>query len=84
MMWGWYGGPWSWWHWIGGLIMMLAFWGGLATLIVLAVRSFAGFRQTQAEAGSARAILDARLARGEISVEEYRRLIAELEAGRKG
>lgn len=83
MMWGWYGGPWSWWHWIAGLIMMLAFWGGLAAVIALVVRSFTAPRQTQSETSTARAILDARLARGEISVEEYRQLIAELEAGRK-
>ncbi|MBE3577959.1 MAG: hypothetical protein IMX00_09765 [Limnochordales bacterium] len=62
--------------------MMLAFWGGLGTVILLAVRSLAGSHQTQAEAGSARAILDTRLARGEISVAQYRQLLAELEAGR--
>jgi len=63
--------------------MMVAFWGGLAALVVLVVRSFMTPRQTHPEANSARAILDARLARGEISIEEYRQLRAELEAGRK-
>lgn len=66
--------------------MMLAFWGGLAAVIVLAVRSLTGaaaFRRAQPEGSSARAILDARLARGEIGIEEYRQLVAELEAGRK-
>lgn len=63
--------------------MMLVFWGGLAAAAVWAVRSVTGSHKAQPEADSARAILDARLARGEISVEEYRQIVAELEAGRK-
>ena len=40
MMWG------DGWGWIGGAVMMLIFWGGLAALVVFLVRGF-GSRPTQ-------------------------------------
>ena len=55
------------WMWLVGMVMMLLFWGGLAALIVWAVRAFA--RPDRGE--SADDILKRRLAAGQISQEEY-------------
>jgi putative membrane protein len=65
MMWG-YG--WGWW--VFGMLMMLVFWGGLAALIVYLVRGGPG-RDSGRSAPDARAILEERFARGEISREEF-------------
>lgn len=64
------------WHgWWGGLWMLLL-WVAILLLVVWAVRTGApGGSDPRA---SARAILAERLARGEITVEEYRRLLQEL------
>jgi putative membrane protein len=68
----WTGAPW--WHWFG----MASFW-----LIVLLVAIWAAARLFPASGSTredARSILDARLARGELDVAEYRRLREELTA----
>jgi putative membrane protein len=70
----WYGAHWMWWQvslmWVG----MIVFWGlliwGIYALISTAVRR-PGDREHGGDPGR---ILDARLARGEIDAEEYRRL----------
>jgi putative membrane protein len=70
----WYGGHWAFWQ--AGLMWagMLVFWGlliwGAYVLITTAVRK----PDHGDQVGNARAILDQRLARGEISPEEYRRM----------
>ncbi len=76
MMWYWGGGM-HWWGWLLGFVGMVAFWG----LVV-----YAGWYLITAPSRSrppapghpgfppAKHILDERLARGEIDVEEYRRL----------
>ena len=73
MMWYWGGGV-HWWGWLLGFFGMVAFWG----LIIWAVWYFvAGLTRNAASShrpGSAKHILDERLARGEIDAEEYRRL----------
>ncbi len=69
----WYGAHWAFWQaglmWIG----MIAFWGlliwGIYALISTARRT------DRDQRGDARRILDERLARGEITAEEYQRLI---------
>lgn len=69
MMWGWH----STWHWLS----MAAVW-----VVVLGVAVWATVRLFPAvgtRPGS-RELLDERLARGEIDVEQYRRLRSELEA----
>jgi putative membrane protein len=63
--------------WVGGLLMLLAmivFWGGLVTLVILAIRHFSGASGGGTSGGrsSARAILDERFARGDIDEQEYR------------
>lgn len=59
------------WDWVWGTVMMIVFWGGLAAVVVVAVRAFGGDRRTtETRAPDARAILEARFARGEISNEE--------------
>ncbi len=71
MMWG---NDWGWGGWALGFLMMLVFWGGLAALIVLLVRGTDRTSDRQEPRGDphdADAILRERLARGEISVEEY-------------
>lgn len=64
-----------WWHWLS----MAAFWGAiLLTALWATIRLFpAGPAATP----SARAILDERFARGELELDEYRRLRQELTAG---
>ena len=67
MMWG------DGWGWIGGALMMLIFWGGLAAVVVFLVGGF-GSRPTQGaekRKADAREILAERFARGEISEEEF-------------
>lgn len=74
MMWYWGGGM-HWWAWLLGFAGMVAFWG----LVIWGVwYLFTGWsRQSHLEqppAPPAKQILDERLARGEISPEDYRRL----------
>lgn len=60
------------WDWFWGAFMMLLFWGGLAAVIVFAVRAFGGSsRRTSDETTDASTILETRFARGEISQEEF-------------
>lgn len=68
MMWDW-GSGYGWGMMLGGSLMMLLFWGGLALLIVLLVRGFGGTRQ----ADNASETLRRRLAAGEITPEDYER-----------
>jgi uncharacterized membrane protein len=58
------------WMWIVNAFVTLLFWGGLATLIVYAVRAFARPRD---RGESPDEILKHRLAAGQISQEEYER-----------
>jgi putative membrane protein len=60
------------WDWFWGSLMMLLFWGGLAAVIVFAVRASAsGSRHSSGEETDARTILETRFAKGEISEEEF-------------
>ena len=71
----WYHGT-GWGAWLVMTITMLAFWGGLAYLFVLALRGNGPTgRSTTTDA---RSVLDARLARGEIDPDEYRDRVAAL------
>lgn len=79
MMYGWMGG----YGWIGmiiGLVFWLVVLGGLAWLIVWAVRrSGTGNYASQTPAGiSAKEIAQQRYARGEITREQYQQLIEDL------
>jgi len=70
----WYGGHWVFWQAALMWLVMLAFWGLVIwlvyTLVVAAIRD----SRRHGLGDSAKAILDERLARGEIDAEEYRRL----------
>lgn len=60
------------WDWFWGAFMMLLFWGGLAAVIVFAVRALGGSsRPDSGEATDAKRILEMRFARGEITQEEF-------------
>ncbi len=60
------------WDWVGGMLMMLVFWGGLVAVIVFGIRAAASPRRDPEEpTTSARTILENRFARGEISEEEF-------------
>ncbi|MBI4258953.1 MAG: SHOCT domain-containing protein [Actinobacteria bacterium] len=73
-MYGWGHGLWGW-------LAMLLFWGGLVLLIVYAIRSPSVDRSRREDQPSTgRRVLDERLARGEISVDEYRERREVLEA----
>jgi uncharacterized membrane protein len=72
---------------LGGIAMLL-FWGGVAVLIVWAARAFSrppGPQLTPPagpvapSVGTPRQLLDERLVKGEISVEEYEKIKAALE-----
>lgn len=70
----WYGGGWAWWQ--AGLmwVVMIAFWGLLIWAVYALITNLT--RKTGSEHGGddARALLDQRLARGEIDAGEYHRL----------
>ena len=71
MMWYWGSGG-GWGMWIAGVLMMVLFWGGIATLIVVLVRSFSGARGSTGD--TAMEVLRRRLASGEITTDEYERI----------
>ena len=73
MMWGYFGGPWSW----LGPIMMIVFWALVIGGIALLLRSWWTPARAQ-EPDSAQAILDRRYANGEISREEYQAMRQDL------
>jgi uncharacterized membrane protein len=68
--WGTFGWPWPGIVW---LIAFLLFWGGLLALLIWAVRLSAGSRRDNRESNEE--ILRRRLANGEISPEEYERIL---------
>ena len=64
---------------LGGWIWMTVLWLGLLGLLAAVLVSVSRSRPNRPGSdGEARAILDARLARGEITVDEYRQLRATL------
>lgn len=69
MMW-WDGGHWYW-----GVVMMIVFWGALVAIFYLAFRGRANYELRP----TARELLDERLAKGELSEEEYERKRTALE-----
>ena len=70
----WNGGGWMWWQaglmWVG----MLVFWGLLIWAVYALITNLTRTPGPGYHGGDARSILDGRLARGEISPEEYQRL----------
>lgn len=76
-----------WWMWIPGLLLALLIIGGIVALIVLAIRSSSSptppHDAKPAELDPARRILEERLARGEITPEQYRELRSTLDEGRR-
>ena len=70
----WYGGGWAWWQ--AGLMWagMIAFWGLLIWAVYALITNLARKPGPDHHDDDARSILDGRLARGEISPEEYQRL----------
>ena len=70
-------GQWNWGAWLGMTMMMLAFWGAVAWAIVAALRASGSPSQPAAQQ-----ILDERLARGELTIEEFESLHQALRARR--
>lgn len=79
----WYGNSWSWWAvtlmWLG----MVAFWALVIWAIYALVRGVAR-ASGEGKGDKARAILDERLARGEINDDEYRAKRELIKAGPTG
>jgi len=78
----WYG-DWGWGGWIMMTVVMVLFWGGLITAIVLGVRALtvgAGARHQSSPRVSPRAedVLTERFARGEVDEDEFRRRMTAL------
>lgn len=74
MMYGWYGNDWGIGGWIAMTLVMLLFWGGLITMVVLLVRRSRGSEGTSSLHPShhdAERILNERFARGDIDEDEY-------------
>ena len=65
----WYGGGVGWVGWLFMGLSMLVFWGAVILLAIWAVRSFG--RPAGARPSTALTILEERLARGEITPEEF-------------
>ena len=73
MMWYWGGGM-PWWGWLLGGVGMVIFWGLVVWGIWYSVMSVTRQSDHCRQPRDAKAILDERLARGEIDAAEYRRL----------
>lgn len=74
----------GWWMWIPGLLLTILIVTAIVVVIVLAVRSSARPNITGVvQMDAAGRILDERLARGEITMEQYRELRSTLTEGRK-
>ncbi len=74
-MYGWNGG-WGWGAWVAMGFMMVVFWGLIAAVVIVALRSSHHRHEMPPGAGvsaedDALHVLDARFARGEIDAEEY-------------
>lgn len=67
--------------WLIGLLLMVAFWGAVIWLVVVATRRLGG--GTDVARGSAEAILAERFARGEIDADEYRTRLSALRDTRR-
>ena len=75
---GWYGSSW----WIGALMTVL-FWALFIGGIIWLVRALTSTNRHSEEPSRAMAILEERLARGEITPEEFRQLREELRQARR-
>ena len=69
-------GSWGWGAWFAMALMMLAFWGLIAAVVIVAFRSWGHHNQGSpasgpSSEGDALSILDSRFARGDIDAEEY-------------
>lgn len=76
MMDNWNGGGWGWGAWFAMAFMMLVFWGAIAGVVIVAIRSWGHHPQGSSATGTssdddAVRILDERFARGDIDAEEY-------------
>ena len=76
--WMWDANGWGWVGWVLMCVLMVLFWGGVITAIVLAIRYLAGTRQPSGrppgyQPSHPEDLLAERFARGEIEEDEYRR-----------
>lgn len=63
---------WDGWDWVWMTFMMVAFWGGLAAVVVFAIRALGGSRRrSETPAADAMTVLETRFAKGEISEDEF-------------
>lgn len=75
----WWGSEYGmWWMWIPGVLFTLLVVAGVVALIVVATRSGRSHSVGPGAEDSARTIVGQRLARGEITPEQYRELLATL------
>ena len=75
---GWHDG--SGWGWIAMMVMMVAFWGGLAWLIASSMQNNRSSHAPLQPHEAAEHILSERFARGELDVDEYHTRVAALHA----
>jgi putative membrane protein len=72
----WNGGGWGWGAWFAMGFMMLVFWGAIAAVVIVAIRSWSHPPEGSSAGGTsseddALRVLDTRFARGDIDAEEY-------------
>ncbi|WP_169581837.1 MULTISPECIES: SHOCT domain-containing protein [Microbacterium] len=79
MMWGYATG--GWWMWVIGILVPLILVGALVVVLVLLMRSEGERRRDAGTGGQARELLEMRLARGEITPQEFREVSAALVEG---
>lgn len=76
----WWGSEYGmWWMWIPGVFFALLVVAGIVALIIFATRSGPSYPVGPGARDSARTIVGERLARGEITPEQYRQLLATLD-----
>lgn len=63
---------WDGWDWVWMTFMMVAFWGGLAAVVVFAIRALGSSRRpSETPVPDAMTVLETRFAKGEISEDEF-------------
>lgn len=80
----WYGNGWGWWQGALAMVGMVAFWGLLAWAVYALVRGGGHSHVERGGAPDARAVLDERLARGEIDPDQYRAMRELIRTGGAG
>jgi putative membrane protein len=81
MMWDY--GPGAWWMWAQGLVVPLLVGAAVVLLAMLLVRAGSPPERRTGQGDAARTILEERLARGELTTEQFREMLGAIAEGRQ-